>query len=67
MKLITLTFTFTFRAFSRCFHPKRLTISTFIRRKGKKKQYFAVGTVKMFIEKCQAPTIATFPIYNKES
>ena len=28
-----LTFTFTFRAFSRCFYPERLPISTFDRRK----------------------------------
>ena len=27
------TFTFTLRAFGRCFYPKRLTISTFVRRR----------------------------------
>ena len=27
---VTFTFTFTFRAFSRRFYPKRLTISTFV-------------------------------------
>ena len=38
---------FTFRAFSRRFYPERLTI--IVRRK-RKKQYIAVGTVRMVIE-----------------
>jgi len=38
----THTHTFTFRAFGRCFYPKRLTISTFVERR---KQYNADGTV----------------------
>jgi len=29
---VSYTFTFTFRAFGRCFYPKRLTISTFVER-----------------------------------
>ena len=36
--------TFTFRAFSRCFCPKRLTISTFVTRK--KQQHITVDKVK---------------------
>ena len=38
-------FTFTIRVFSRCFYPKQLTISTFVRRK-RKQQYIAVGVVE---------------------
>ena len=50
------TFTFTFKALSRRFYKKRLTISTFVRRK---KQCISVGAERMFIEPiCQALTIA---------
>ena len=31
---IVFSISITFRAFSRCFYPKRLTISAFVRRKG---------------------------------
>ena len=41
------TFTFKFRAMTRCFYPKGLAISTFVR---KRKNNISVGTVKMFIE-----------------
>ena len=41
---ITFTLTFTFRAFSRCFGPKRLTISTFVTRK--KPQHITIDKVK---------------------
>ena len=46
---VIFTFTFTFRAFSRHFKPKRLTVSTFVRRK-RIKLCISVGRVKMFIE-----------------
>ena len=34
-KKVGLALRFTFRAFSRCFYPQRLTISTFVRRRRK--------------------------------
>jgi hypothetical protein len=45
-----LLLTFTFRAFSRCFYPKRLTIRTFVRRKRNNISLAPGGTVEMFIE-----------------
>ena len=44
------THTFTFRAFSRHFYPKRLSICTYVCHKKEKKQCKAVSTVRMFIE-----------------
>ena len=46
--------TFTFRAFCRHFYPKRLTMSTFVKRK--KRQFIAV--VRMFIEQVPSTYIA---------
>ena len=65
--LITQTmFTFTFRAFSRLFYPKRLTITAFVRRKRNKNISLSVCRAKW-----QALTINImgnpFPVYNKDS
>ena len=66
-KSIHITFTFTFRAFSRRFYPKRLTISTFVK---EVHQYIAVGTERMFIEPSASTTIARLtnsPCYSNDS
>ena len=43
------TFTFTFKAFSRCFYPKRLTISTFVIRSEKiyRRRYSTVNAMQL--------------------
>ena len=59
---------FTFRAFSKGFFSKALTISTFVRRK--RSNNIAVGTVRMFIEpwaKHQHLYVNPLPVYNKDS
>ena len=46
--IYTYTVIFTFRAFSRCFYPKRLAKKYICQKK--ENRYISVGTVRMFIE-----------------
>ena len=56
LKLDTTTFTFTFRAFSRRFYPKWLTVRTFVRRK-RCSIYHCRYSKDVCWTKCQALTI----------
>ena len=47
--LVSITHAFTFGEFSRRFYPKRLTMSTLVRKR-RKQQYIAVGIARMFVE-----------------
>ena len=61
------TFTFTSRAFSRCFYPKQLTISTFVRRR-ERTIYLCGYSKDVHRTKCQALTITrlTHSLYTTE-
>ena len=63
----TITFTFTFRAFSRCFYPKQLKIRTFVVRSAT--IYHYQYNKDVHITKCKywQSSANLFPIYSSDS